>query len=123
MQIPKALKFWFKFHFIVDILFAFPLIVLPEQTLLAFGFVGANAALARIIGAALIGIGATSYYTHTDEEFNLMLSFKIWWSISAIAGLFWSWLENPIWQILLLIGIFIIFSGTWIYFKLKYFKV
>ena len=63
-KIPASLRVWFLIHFIVDILFAVPLIIAPYWFLKFLGLDIVDPLTARLVGAALIGIGTTSLITH-----------------------------------------------------------
>ena len=75
--------------------------------------------LARLVGAALLGIGITSLLTRTKEQFELMLMLKIIWSASAIVGFVWSLAEGAavaMWAVMIT---FIFFLGLWSYYQWK----
>lgn len=117
--IPLSLRLWFKLHFLIDLLFAIPLIIAPSWILSLFGFTDITPLLARLIGAALVGIGGASLFTKTKEQFEIMLTLKIIWSVTAIIGLLWSLAEGApasMWGILM---VFVLFSGVWVYYKWK----
>ncbi len=121
MKIPKSLRTWFLIHFIVDVIFAIPLLFFPEWTLGLFGLKTIETVTPRLVGAALIGIGGTSYFTK-EKDFSIMLTLKILWSLSAILGLLlaiYSGAPSLVWVIA---GIFALFSGIWIYYKISNFK-
>ena len=112
-------------HFFVDILVAVPLFFTPKLVLSLVGFENHNVVLARIIAAALMGIGIESFLGRkaSKESFLGMLRLKIIWSSFAILGLLISLLNREIYLITggLLVGTFIIFNFVWFYwfFKLK----
>ena len=118
-EVPKSLKNWFLAHFIVDILFAIPLIFFPTTFLAFFGLVITQPVLAQLVGAALLGIGGASYFTKTKEQFAIMLNLKIIWSVSAILILFYNAIIGAPLFIYLILLTFIIFSVTWIYYQRK----
>ena len=120
-SVPKSLKTWFIIHFIADIIFAIPLIIAPIWLLGLFGFTGVETLTARLVGAALIGIGGTSFIARDAglESYNNLLSLKILWSVFAQIGILWTIYEgapNPAWMIF---GVFFVFSAVWVYFKIK----
>ena len=112
-NIPPSLKFYFTIHFIVDILFALPLIIAPHWILSFFGFTVITPLLARLVGAALVGIGVTSLFTKTKEQFEIMLTLKIIWSVAAIIGLLWSLAEGAPASVWSIVVVFVFFSGLW----------
>jgi hypothetical protein len=60
-MISKGLRTWFVIHFAIDILFAIPLLVAPVSFLTFLGWTAVDPYTARIVGAALMGIGIESY--------------------------------------------------------------
>ncbi|MBS3167522.1 hypothetical protein J4216_00150 [Candidatus Woesearchaeota archaeon] len=121
-EVPKSLKNWFLAHFIADLIFAIPLFLFPEFTLGLFKITSLDPATTRLVAAALIGIGGASLFSYNKnkESYNILLTLKILWSITAILGLIVSIIlgESPssLWIVVL---IFSIFSITWIYYKIK----
>ncbi len=115
--IPRGLYIWFKIHFLIDILFAIPLIIAPSWTLSLFGFTEITTLLARLVGAALLGIGGASLFTKTQEQFEIMLTLKILWSSSAILGLLWSLAEGAPTTVWAFVITFVLFLGIWVYYK------
>ena len=112
----KSLRTWFLIHFIVDFIFAVPLLFFPEWTLSLFGLKTIETVTPRLVGAALIGIGGASYFTKA-KDYSIMLTLKILWSVSAIMGLLLALYQGApslVWVITL---IFAGFSGVWIYYK------
>ena len=96
-------------------LFGIPLLVAPIWTLTLFGFDGIETTTARLVGAALIGIGGTSLIVKeaSVESYRTMLTLKLIWSSSAVLGLVLSLFsgENP--MIWLFIAVFVVFFLVW----------
>ena len=96
--------------------------IAPIWTLELFNFTSVETLTARLVAAALIGIGTTSLMMHKGnlESFHTMLNLKIIWSISAMTGILWTILEGTLpstaW---LIFGIFAVFSIAWIHFKIS----
>ena len=86
--IPKNLKVWFIIHFAVDISFALPLLFVPEWFLSLLGWETVDPITARMVAAALFGIGGESLLNINlkKDAFVTMLNLKIIWSIAAITG-------------------------------------
>jgi hypothetical protein len=122
-EVPKSLRVWFAIHFTVDMIFAIPLLFFPSFLLGLFGFnvIGAELVMARLVGAALIGIGGASLFNYhkTKESFDIMLTLKILWSSAAIIGLLISTYLGAPWQTWIITITFALFSGIWWYYKLK----
>ncbi len=121
--VPNSLRTWFILHGIIDLLFALPLMIIPAQFLALFGFTAITPILARLVGAALIGIGGASLleYNKGKEGYNSMLTLKILWSISALVGLIVSIAEGEASSLWIIVFIFAIFCGVWTYYKWTYF--
>ncbi len=123
-RIPKALTLWFIAHFIIDISLAIPLFFFPEQTLELFGWAEIDVILARVVAAALFGIGIESLLGRNGslDSFKNMLNLKIIWSAAASIGIGWSMIEGAQGRPLmgwLLLATFIIFHFIWWYWRLK----
>jgi hypothetical protein len=116
MKLPKSLIIWFKLHFIVDIIFAIPLIFFPGLFMQLLSLPVENLFLARVIGAALLGIGGASIFCKKKEHYEIMLILKIIWSISAILVLVYSAIVENSLMLWLLALVFLIFSIAWIYY-------
>ncbi len=123
-HIPKALKIWFVIHFIVDISFALPLFFAPTWFMHILGWKTIDPIAARMVAAALFGIGGESLFNITlgIDAFTAMLNLKIIWSTAAIIGfimaLFTGAFGYPSVGIGLL-AIFAVFSAVWIYWRAK----
>jgi hypothetical protein len=119
--IPKGLAGWFVVHFVVDMLFAVPLIVAPRALLGALGWTEVDPVAARLVGAALMGIGVQSWLGRREgpEAFAAMLNLKIIWSLSACLGLSWSLTQGAPAATWLVLGIFAPFSLLWIHYRRK----
>ena len=121
---PKALKIWFTIHFIADVIFALPLMIFPVKFLTLLGWQSIDPISARLVAAALFGIGIESFLGRNAsvDSFKSMLNLKIIWSLTAVIGIGWSLLEGahngPFfgWSIL---GIFIVFNGLWIFWRIR----
>lgn len=121
-KVPHALRTWFVIHFVIDILFAVPLMAAPVWALTLFGWQTVDPYTTRIAAAALFGIGIESYLGRNAgaEAFRGMLNLKIIWSFAAVLGLVLSLAQgaqgNPLfaWFILL---IFVGFNFLWVYWR------
>lgn len=116
--IPKGLRHWFIIHFIVDMLFAVPLILFPTWLLSILGFETTNLLLARLVGATLVGIGGTSFIMHKKDisAYLTMLQLKLLWSGTAIIAIMLSLKDENIITLWFLLAIFIIFFLIWGYY-------
>jgi hypothetical protein len=124
VSVPKALKVWFIIHFVVDVLFAIPLLIIPELFLGLLGWERVDTIAARIVAAALFGIGIESFIGRNSsvEAFKGMLNLKVIWSISAVIGIALSMIQGaqgrPIFG-WVLVAIFGSFNVLWIYWRIR----
>jgi len=121
-NVPKGLRQWLVVHFWADIIFAVPLMIAPRFLLEMFGWQEVDVFNARIVAAALFGIGIESFLARKAgrETFIGMLNLKIIWSFAAILGIAWSLAEGaqgrPLMAWVLLL-IFVAFNLLWIYWR------
>ncbi len=122
--VPAALKRWFVLHCVVDLLVALPLFVAPQEVLGLLGWQAVDPFAARLVAAALFGIGVESWLGRNAgrESFRGMLQLKIIWSGFATVGLAWSVIEGGLrypfigWT---LVGVFAAFHALWWYWRLR----
>jgi divalent metal cation (Fe/Co/Zn/Cd) transporter len=123
-QAPKALQIAFVAHFIIDWLFAIPLLIFPETFLGALGWQKVDPVATRLVAAALAGIGLESLLGRTAdiEVFKGMLNLKIIWSSVALLGLTISIIQqaqnNP-WLLIAILIIFMLFNLLWLYWRIR----
>lgn len=120
-MVPSSLRVAFKIHFVTDMIFAVPLFLFPVQFMDLFGFSNIEPVTARLVAAALFGIGGISFLTRhqSREVFLSLLKLKIIWSFMAIFGLFISFFQGAPKSVLLFLIIFILFFITWMFFLLR----
>lgn len=115
-MLSKSLRTWFVIHFAVDMLIGFPLLLWPAPLLRLFGWGVVDAFLARVVGAALMGIGWESLLGRDGgvSYYRGMLRLKLIWAGSAMVGMALSLLtgESPPagW---LFFGLFALFFLVW----------
>jgi len=121
-MVSKNLRTWFVIHFIADYLFGIPLLIAPVWMLSLFGWQIVDPFTARLVGAALIGIGGASLLERnaSAETFRAMLTLKLLWASSAIVGMTATMLTGsyPLigWG---MIAIFVAFFFIWLYYRLQ----
>ena len=119
-MVPRSLRFWFVVHFVIDFIFAIPLLIAPVWFLTIFGFENPDPFTARLVGAALLGIGGESLlgWEGSIDAFRAMLNLKIIWSLAAIGGIMLTLIthDGPLMAYAILL-IFAGFSGLWMYYR------
>lgn len=121
-QVPRALRSWFVIHFIVDLLFALPLMFNPKWMLTVVGWETIDPFTARLVAAALFGIGIESFLGRDAgaEAFRNTLNLKIIWSLSAAAGISLTLIEGTHgrpWFAWVILAVFFVFNLLWIYWR------
>ena len=123
-SIPQSLKTWFVIHFALDVIFAIPLMVAPTWFLGLLGWQAIDPISARLVAAALFGIGIESYLGRNSgpEAYRGMLNLKIIWSLGAIIGILVSMLQGAHGQPIAgwgLLAVFAVFNVLWVYWRLR----
>ena len=116
--VPQSLRSWFLVHFVVDMVFAVPLMIAPEWSLSLMRFPVIDPFTTRLVAAALFGIGGVSYLVHKKgkETYVTMLLLKLIWSAAAVIGLVWTLISQPIFMGYVIAGIFAVFFCIWMYY-------
>ncbi|MEY3014414.1 MAG: hypothetical protein RIT45_3149 [Pseudomonadota bacterium] len=123
-EVPVALRRWFVVHFWADVLFALPLFLAPQAMLEAFGWQQIDPITARLVAAALFGIGIESWLGRNADRssFLTMLQLKVIWSATATIGIAWSLLDGAhgrppfAWAVL---AIFAGFHVLWLSWRIR----
>lgn len=123
-SIPSPLRAAFVIHCIVDCIFAVPLMIFPEYVLTMLGWQTVDPVAARLVAAALFGIGIESYLGRNSgiEAFKGMLNLKVIWSLAAVTAIGWSIAEGAhgasqwLW---ILLAIFAVFNILWLYWRVR----
>jgi len=120
-DIPSSLRIWFIIHFVIDILFAIPLLLVPAFSLRVLGWHTIDPTTTRLVGAALVAIGLESFLMRNGgrEAFRNMLNLKLIWSSGAVLGIGLSIYEGAPPMAWAFLAIFVIFFGVWFYFRRK----
>ena len=120
-QVPKSLRVWFVIHFVVDMLFAIPLIFFPEVIMPLLGWQTVDPITSRLVGSALLGIGGESLLGRkaSREVFLALLNLKILWASSAVLGIGLGIAAGGPPKAWGFLAVFVIFGGIWIYYRSK----
>jgi hypothetical protein len=121
MEVPASLRRWFVVHFVADVVFALPLLFAPRAFLTALGWTEVDPISARLVGAALMGIGVQSLLgrDETLEAFRGMLNLKIIWSATATVGIAVSVLQGGPKMGWAFVGIFAAFNALWTTYRVR----
>lgn len=121
MEVPAVLRKWFIFHFVADYVFAIPLLVAPVWFMGLFGWDCVVPITARLVGAALVGIGGESLLGRNGdiESFRTMLRMKVLWSSTAVLGIGLSMLQGAPTAGWIFFGIFVLFNALWVSWMLR----
>lgn len=120
--VPQTLKTWFVIHFLADMLFAIPLMIAPNWILGQLGWLSTDPFTARLVSAALFGIGIESFLARDAslETYRGMLNLKIIWSMAAVSGISLSLIQGAQdrpWFAWVILAIFAGFNFVWIYWR------
>lgn len=120
-DVPLTLRRWFVIHFVADIIFALPLLLIPEIIMPLFGWTVVDPITSRLVGAALLGIGVESFLGRNAslEVFKAMLNLKVLWGSGAVFGIVLGIMFGAPASAWLFLLIFTIFATVWIYYWLK----
>jgi hypothetical protein len=120
-ELPDSLRRWFVAHFVADYVFAIPLLIAPTWLLGSLGWEHPDPVTARLVAAALIGIGGQSLLGRHDSvaAYRAMLNLKLLWSAAALVGLFLSMVSGAppfTWAVF---AVFLAFFGVWFYYRVR----
>lgn len=120
--VPNSLRTWFVIHFIIDIAIAIPLMFAPVFLLKQFGWETVDPVTARLVAAALFGIGIESYLGRNAgiEAYQGMLNLKIIWSLAAVIGLCLSLFQGSTQALAVIWALVLVFAGfnlVWAYWR------
>lgn len=119
---PVGLQRWFFVHFLLDVAFALPLLFAPRLFLLSLGWESVDPVAARLVAAALFGIGIESLIARKAplSSFPALLDLKLIWSTAALLGLLLSIIQEvhgvP-WALWGLVAIFAAFNLLWAWWR------
>jgi len=118
-EISTGLRYILLVHFILGIIIGIVFLFFPEQYCLLFGIVISDHGMYRLIGAASLALGFSSYLAYKKNDWDIVKLFvqmELVWLVGANVGMIW-WLttNGPImaWVIEIM---FIIFLGAFLLF-------
>ena len=118
-EVPKSLRGWFVVHFAVDMIFAIPLLLLPELTMPLLGWPVVDPITSRLVGAALLAIGVASLLERNAgrDVFKAMLNLKIVWASGAVFGIGLGMAVGGPPLAWIFFAVFAAFLGLWVYYR------
>ncbi len=123
-QVRPALRITFLVHVIVAWVFGVVFLLTPETLLNAMGTTVQEPATWRLIGAALVGFGASSAFAYREkvwEKVKIVVQMEVVWCALAVLvllwGLFYAGLPAADWMNVALMGAFGVAFGTLYYRK------
>jgi len=120
-SVPNGLRTWFVIHFAADVLFGIPLLFFPRLLLQLIGWQTYDPITARLVGAALMGIGIESLLCRNAsvETFRAMLNLKVVWASSALIAIGIGIVEGAAPSAWLFLAIFFVFWCVWVYYRMS----
>ena len=121
-DVPSTLRGWFVVHFVVGLAVGLPLLVVPSLTLALLGWAPADPGVSRLLGAAWVALGVTSWRTRQGslEVVRAMLSLKSLWAGLGIFGAFGAigqGAPGAAWVVLFLC---LVFLGVWLHYAILF---
>jgi hypothetical protein len=120
MTMPKALKTTFLIHAVVSVVGGLLLLAIPGRTLQFFGWAPVDPILSRVLGAALVALGWSSFRGWQATEraqvqvvVELEAAFTALACVGLLRHLLFSRYPLMVW---LLFAVFFIFAVAWIVF-------
>ena len=89
MEIPASLRHWFIAHALIDVACGLPLLLCPELLLPRVGWTAVDPVMTRLVGAALLGIGAQAWRSRDAgvDVYRALLGLNVVWSAMVIIGM------------------------------------
>jgi hypothetical protein len=108
-------------HFFADYVFAIPLFLMPTGFLTWLGWPAVDPLAARLVAAALMGVGGASLIARHEgpETYRALLKLKILWGAAAMVGLLLSLAEGASRFAVVAFAFFAIFVAAWTYYLKK----
>jgi hypothetical protein len=90
MDVPRSLRSWFVAHGVIAVAASLPLLGAPGLALAHVGWAQVDPAFARLTGAAMLAMGATSLLARDAslEIARVVLRLNLVWSAAAAFALF-----------------------------------
>ncbi|HVX97911.1 MAG TPA: hypothetical protein VHK47_23555 [Polyangia bacterium] len=122
MDVPRTLRTWLLVHAAVATAAGLPLLAAPELALGRIGWTCVDPVSARLLGAALLALGAQSFFVR-DAGVPLtraVLRLNLVWSLASAVGLFvgiGASAPNAAW---IALSTQIAFAGVWLHHAIRF---
>ena len=122
MDVPASLRRWFVAHSAVDVALGLPLLFAPALLLGPLGWSRVDEASTRLVGAAMVAIGAQSFIgRHAGVAvYQAMLNLKLIWSFAAIFGLSVAIARGAPPAAFAFLSAFIALAGVWSHYRIRF---
>jgi hypothetical protein len=122
MEVPRTLRSWFVVNAAVSVVAALPLLVAPALVLRRLGWTTVDPVTARLAAAALLAIGAASFWARDGgvDVYRALLRLNLIWSLAAASALFagiGAGAPPAAWAFL---SIFICLAGVWLHHAIRF---
>ena len=120
-MIPRSLKIWLFADFVINFIFAAPSFIAPKQFAGILNLPLLDPLGARMIAAAIIAISGISLIYLNGDPLSLktIIDIKIIWSFAAMMAVAVSLTENLSMTGWIMLLVFFISFGIWIYYKVN----
>ena len=120
-KVPSSFKVWFVVHFVVCMLFGFPLIFAPEWAMDILGIPIISTLAPRLIGAAMIGMGSMSFIARDSsaDVYRELLTFKVMWSLAGMVAILLYIFEGGHSSAWVFFAVFFVFNCVWMCFRIQ----
>lgn len=122
MEVPRTLRTWFVVDAAIDVAAALPLLAAPELALGRLGWTCVDPVAARLVGAALLALGAQSFLGRDAgvAVYRAMLRLKVIWSLAAACALFVAVGAGAPPAAWVMLSTFIGFAGVWVHHAIRF---
>lgn len=122
MDVPRTLRTWLLVHAAVAVAVGLPLLAAPELALGRIGWTCVDPVSARLLGAALLAIGAQSFFVRDAgvELTRAVLRLNLVWSLASSVGLFVGIGANAPNAAWIALSTQIAFAGVWLHHAIRF---
>jgi hypothetical protein len=121
MDVQVSLRRWLGAQLFLDLLIGLPLLLAPGLFLGALGWRCVDPASARLLGAAMVAMGAQSYLARAEgpEVIRVLLNLRTLWSYAGIVALVAAVGQGAPPAAWALLSAFVAFAGVWTHYRIR----